>query len=175
MCISFCACRLCILNCPLCSRRPTRLVCARSTVESCSRPSTTRTWMTGYMPSILSLLAQFGKRQLLRSQGCEGRWSNQEADGWLQILILYWGIWQDVGTGGGSRVGKKTPQTIRKQTSPVFQKLQGLLFWLEMFWTAMSSLNMCGMLHLEATRCFPCISILQIYKVSYFLCAGLSF
>lgn len=79
--------RLCILSCPSCCRHPTRLECAQSTVESCCRPSTTRTWMTGYTPSILSWLAQFGERHLLLS-GLTGGCSEQEEMGWSQILVL---------------------------------------------------------------------------------------
>lgn len=73
------------------------------------------------------------------------------------------------------RVGRKPPQTFSRQSSPVFQELQGLLLWLVTLWAAMSSLNMCGMWHLWTTRWFPCIAILQMHKVSYFLCAGLPF
>ena len=53
--------------------------------------------------------------------------------------------------------------------------MQWLLLWLVTL-TDVSSLNRCGMLHaklhLEATKWFPCIALLQIYKASHYLCAG---
>jgi len=73
------------------------------------------------------------------------------------------------GEGWATR-NNKTKQVL------YFRKRSGWLLWLVMFLTDISSLNMCGMLHailyLEATECFPCIAVLQIYKASYCLCAG---
>lgn len=54
--------------------------------------------------------------------------------------------------------------------------MQWLLLWLVTFLTDVASLNMHGMLHtilhLEATKVFLCIAILQIHKASHYLCVG---
>lgn len=163
-------CRRCILNCPWCSRHPTRLECAQSTVESCSRPSMTRTWTIGCTPSILSLLAQFGKRkpglprEMLKPGG---RWLVTDFNLLLRNLTRC-GKWRR------EKGRQKNPPNDQKKNQPCNSGTAGAVLACDVL-NSLSSLTMCGMLHLEATRCFPCIAILQIYKVSCFLCAGLPF
>lgn len=70
---------------------------------------------------------------------------------------------------------QKKPQNNQKTNLPCISGTAGAAVLACDVLNSHVSLNVCGMLRLETTRWFPCIAILQIYKVSYFLCAGLPF
>lgn len=88
-----------------------------------------------------------------------------------QNLILFWRIWQDGWTEGGRRVCNKK-KVIKRSNKPCISGNAVAIAFL----TDVASLNMSGMLHtilhLEATKVFLCIAILQIHKASHYLCVG---